>query len=351
MKKRDSYWQIVRGICILAVVMIHCPNALAYSRDSMDYNGWIVLRQIIDFPVPVFVFMAGYFARQDKCLKSPLGYLKTRGGGLLIPYFLWTILYSVISMIHSGRWSDAIPLLLMNLITGKAASPLYYVLLLMQMEILLPIMIKILKKGGFGRIVLWMITPFYLLYVYMYCFLWGEHPTLYGTLFPAYLIFYVIGLEASEQKEYIVKVVRKYGKVIWILFTLGISILEGIIISGINMPQIAVSQMKFSSFLYSITIILFLLKHFSQEEKGIQNYLKKILNIIGNDSYGIFYLHCLIIKIETVVGKRIAVTVPWIVSTLIYCVTAVLICEVVIYCLRKITANSTGNKYLKQIGF
>lgn len=83
MKKRDSYWQIVRGICILAVVMIHCPNALAYSRDSMDYNGWIVLRQIIDFPVPVFVFMAGYFARQDKCLESPLGYLKTRGGGII----------------------------------------------------------------------------------------------------------------------------------------------------------------------------------------------------------------------------------------------------------------------------
>ena len=26
--KRDTYWQMIRGICIIAVIMIHCPTAL-----------------------------------------------------------------------------------------------------------------------------------------------------------------------------------------------------------------------------------------------------------------------------------------------------------------------------------
>lgn len=68
MKQRDPYFQAIRGICICAVILIHC-QATGHTTFAEYYQ--IILRQTINFPVAVFVFMAGYFAYP----------FKMRGGG------------------------------------------------------------------------------------------------------------------------------------------------------------------------------------------------------------------------------------------------------------------------------
>lgn len=65
--KKSQYWQIIRGICILAVIMIHCPQ---------EKYIWLGIRQIINFPVALFIFMAGYFVNLQKIDKQ---WLKNRG--------------------------------------------------------------------------------------------------------------------------------------------------------------------------------------------------------------------------------------------------------------------------------
>ena len=63
MKEKREYWQSVRGICILAVVLIHSLGEFDYSTG---YNvEFVILRQIINFAVATFVFMAGYFVNVD----------------------------------------------------------------------------------------------------------------------------------------------------------------------------------------------------------------------------------------------------------------------------------------------
>ena len=79
-KKRDRFWQAVRGVCILAVVMIHCPDASRYASSSIEFYTWILLRQFIDFPVAVFFFMSGYFVKPDKVEQNPKQYVLKRGG-------------------------------------------------------------------------------------------------------------------------------------------------------------------------------------------------------------------------------------------------------------------------------
>lgn len=76
---KSQYWQIVRGICILAVVMIHCPSGIEYGIS--DKSLWLILRQIINFPVALFVFMAGYFVNVTKIETDSCSYLLKRGGG------------------------------------------------------------------------------------------------------------------------------------------------------------------------------------------------------------------------------------------------------------------------------
>ena len=75
---KSQYWQIVRGICILAVIMIHCPTGR--SHTNLDYTVWIVLRQFINFPVAIFIFLAGYFMTPEKVQGDYKTFFFKRGG-------------------------------------------------------------------------------------------------------------------------------------------------------------------------------------------------------------------------------------------------------------------------------
>ncbi len=80
MKEKKEYWQEIRGICILAVVLIHALGGFAYT-DGED-TGFIILRQIINFTVATFVFMAGYFVDVDRSSNGKCNsksWLKNRG--------------------------------------------------------------------------------------------------------------------------------------------------------------------------------------------------------------------------------------------------------------------------------
>lgn len=79
MVKRNPYWQVIRGICILAVIMIHCPSGTKFSIGSTSFNTWLLIRQALNFPVAVFFFMAGYFVNIDRCEKNADKFLLTRG--------------------------------------------------------------------------------------------------------------------------------------------------------------------------------------------------------------------------------------------------------------------------------
>ena len=68
MTKRDQFWQAVRGVCIICVVLIHCKNGLGYQSSAEQgyfFDYWLVMRQLINFPVAVFLFLAGYFTKID----------------------------------------------------------------------------------------------------------------------------------------------------------------------------------------------------------------------------------------------------------------------------------------------
>ena len=63
LKRRSDYWQIIRGISIIAVVLIHCTSFLAYPIVSFDGGYYYIFRNIINFPVALFFFMAGKFSK------------------------------------------------------------------------------------------------------------------------------------------------------------------------------------------------------------------------------------------------------------------------------------------------
>ena len=85
MERKREYWQSIRGICILAVVLIHSLGGFDYS---VGYDTeFIVLRQVINFAVATFVFMSGYFVPVEKICNTDFSYnewILNRGGRLCV---------------------------------------------------------------------------------------------------------------------------------------------------------------------------------------------------------------------------------------------------------------------------
>lgn len=57
MAKRDPYLQVVRGLAIAAVVLIHCLPQEAAS---------VALRPFLNFAVAAFVFLSGYLTPRER---------------------------------------------------------------------------------------------------------------------------------------------------------------------------------------------------------------------------------------------------------------------------------------------
>lgn len=54
---RVAYWQYLRGLCIILVVLIHSKTGILYQEDihSWNFNYWLLLRSLINFPVAIFI--------------------------------------------------------------------------------------------------------------------------------------------------------------------------------------------------------------------------------------------------------------------------------------------------------
>ncbi|MBU3142613.1 acyltransferase [Clostridium sp. CF012] len=303
-KDKDNYFEIIRGICIICVVLIHSQNGIEYKDSgiySFNYDYWLIGRQFINFPVAVFVFLTAYFTNITKVTESPLRYYKSRGSRLLIPFLVWSILYSALSVVIGGFNIDIVSILL-KIVEGQASTPMYYIVVLMQLVLITPILIRCIGNR-YLNLMVFLITPIYLILIYAYSYVTKHQMPLYGTLFPAWLIFYYLGLYIKIKGYPITIKVKPVGKALIIVLGVSLfSIIECYLMIYLGFEDgFASSQIKISSFLYSISIINLILVLKDNHHKTMQNAIVKI----GNYSYGIFYVHCFWLLIINVVIVKI----------------------------------------------
>lgn len=85
-KTKNVYWQYVRAICIICVVLIHCKTGIGYKdsgSESWNFHYWLIMRQFINFPVAIFVFLSGYFINIKTFSKTNIKDSFTGGGDFL----------------------------------------------------------------------------------------------------------------------------------------------------------------------------------------------------------------------------------------------------------------------------
>ena len=282
--QRSQYWQMVRGVCIFAVIAIHCPTG-GYTK--LDYNAWIILREVLNFPVAIFIFMAGYFITPEKVQGNYIAFYLSRAKRLLLPYFVWSGIY----LIGTGVMGETRKMfdIISALVCGDAAVPLYYIVVLVQLTIITPWLLTHRKSW------MYLITPIYLLILYTYNLVHGFMPVLYETLFPAWFFFYLFGMDCRSGKYE--RLIKKIS-IRWILVFLIISTAETYVLKYVfgGNDSFVISQIRFGSFMYAAAIALWL-------QKCNTDCSRNILAVLGDYSYGIYYCHMIVLWI---VSKLIA---------------------------------------------
>ena len=329
-KIKSEYWQMIRGICMLAVIIGHCLQG-AYGTG---FYATVVGRTSINFTVSVFVFMSGYFTKTEKVWEH--GYRKQRLKRLLIPYLLWNILYTVKNMVLADemnlrRW-------IIDFIVGKASAPLYYILVLVQLTLLTPCIIKIRQKKIWGKL-LYLLTPLYLVFVYGYNMTLGKRPYLYETLFPAWFLFYLLGMDC--RKGTFDKIISKIH-FWWVIMGWLLSFLESLVLlkMGCN-PGFVCSQIKYGNFLYSMLLIAWLKKKESCMDCNL-------LSRIGDCSFGMYFIHMMVLQVVQKMTEMFSLNKMWILNWGI----SFLFTTIISYCLVAFTRKVSQNqKLLRGIGF
>lgn len=166
--------QICRAIAIIAVVIIHnCPQ---------EYEG-IVIRCFVNFAVALFIFLSGYLTNLvNNNIKI---FYKKRLMRVIIPYCIWSILYTI----ASNKWDDFI----FNFITGQCCGIYYFIIVYIQLTILVPWISKLiqLKYWELG----FLITPFFILIEYIFTLNSKQIMSPYnGLFFGVWFIFFYLGM-------------------------------------------------------------------------------------------------------------------------------------------------------------
>ena len=272
-KTKNENIQFLRGIAILAVVIIH---------SSMPDVLRVVIRPFVNYAVALFIFLSGYLTNID--ISDKKNFMKKRIIKVIVPYMIWSIIFSVPSKFeHFG----------LNLLTGRCCGIYYYIFVYVQFVILTPLISRLIKSqyAWIG----WLITPISTLifrYIFKYMGL-TILSTNFNYFFFAWFIYYYMGLYMGND---IFKPIKKeYMYWLLYLFSIILSITEGFIWYKAGDFDLATTQLRLTSIITSsifITICYFYIRN-----GNTQNAISKFFVCVGNYSFGIYLSHILIISI------------------------------------------------------
>ena len=128
-EKQSNKIQVLRGLAIIAVVLIHnTPIGLAQ----------VYCRPFINFSVALFLFLSGMLSNSERW--NP----KKRIFKVIIPYFIWTLFYVIL---NNYKMPTKIPLsYIKTLFIAGAAAIMYYVFVYCELTLLIPLIDKLARS-------------------------------------------------------------------------------------------------------------------------------------------------------------------------------------------------------------
>lgn len=314
---RDRYLQAIRGLAIACVVCIHCLPQCAAS---------VVLRPFLNWAVAGFLFLSGLLTSESKILRG----VAKRLHKVLIPYLVWSGIYLVVTQrLTAGG-------IVKGVLFGTSSAQMYYLLVYAQLVMLTPLLYRVLRSH---RLLVYCVTPVFLLVREVAAIVGVALPQV-QVLFPAWLLFYVLGLDWG-----------KVGRVA----TRRCSLLPGLLVACLFLQLVsgfawlargdynmATTQLKLSSMATSaVLVVLIGLTGHRLRQLFARSYLVKL----GDLSFGIYLCHILVLGVVTKVLGFVAI--PALMATVVNLAVTL----VVSACVVAVGATLLPRKVCEALGF
>lgn len=321
--------QILRGIAISAVVLIHLFNLglLNISEQQNGYWFFQLTHSLLQFAVPCFVLISSImlsYVFKDKPLKLGVFY-RQKFKRIMIPYIIWTFIY-IVPQIILGQLAIGKLFKLSSwsywLLYGKAYTHLYFMSIMVQFCIAAPIIFysikmicKFFKKYSLGIVLALAITTqigvYWINRLYIYPYFKST-----ATLLVWYSYICLIGVWIGFYLEETCRFLKRYlgillggtGIVTILYLVYRVLILNGHAINTFYY------QMIWYIYVLCVSLVLLVMAGEIKWEK-----LERVLEWYGEFSFGIYLMHPLltyiltqVIKVSNPVGLLIIIYISFI---------------------------------------
>lgn len=299
-KKRKYELSLMNIICCFVVIFIHTNSEMIVAADksSLGYMLSFVLWQAASFVVYGFIFLSGIkqFLNKGDDFSIAKFYSK-RLTAVVIPYCLWVIAYYIYDC-ATGIENFSISTLTYYMYSGDYIGHFYFVILIIQFYLLMPLWIKLFKKVSPilmipASIFITIIFGQYLPNV-VDVFVPGYYFRFADRTFTSYFMYWVmgayIGMYYDRAKELLVKN-RPFiysVQIFMTAFAIAIAYYNSVAAKGYLWIENLMSFYRFITVISLFTVC-------------IKTPVKKICSVplvrcIDKSSYIIYLCHCLIMK-------------------------------------------------------
>lgn len=288
---RVSVWDKWKGAAIIAVVLIHASGSTAnFPVGSFNYEFGIILRQMINFPVGLFVFLAAFFAtRSTRESDSYWVTVRKRVWRLALPFLLWSLIYFGAKLVRGSLVFEEIPLKLLN---GSSVAVGYFVIVMIQMSLISPL----LERFNFKQLIkllpisllLSLVTTYTLQLVYPESII-SKFPY-YALPFSIWLPFYIGGLIVGKRKGVVWNGLSIGGALLIYCLCVCLSFAESTLLLQ-ELRGLATSQLKVTSILTTSSVCLLVIVAGRRSDNNREN----VLSWLGERSFYFYLSHMLIL--------------------------------------------------------
>lgn len=277
MKERNHFFDIVKGLGILVVITTHFSWKAA-ERLRYLFPFWVYMT------IPAFLIISGYVATASYEKKGIDSMMQAYDKKILVhKYLRYTVpflfVYAVDVVCHTmEEKSFHIKSVILYFFRGGfGGAGTYYYPILLQFIFLFPILYFIIKRYKNGLWICFMLNVAYEISVKVFMI----SAKSYRLLIFRYILVIAYGCYLYQNKE------NKLGRKNWILFFAGFLFI--LATDYLNYSPLTVSYVTRTC----VYAVLYFLPLFSLAMKYLKNIRCRLLELLGNASYHIFFIQML----------------------------------------------------------
>lgn len=288
MTNRIDYFDALRGLAILGVVATHVGSlANVFEKDSFDFFFTIFWRNFWNFCVPLFISISGYFLAKKQIVEACdyNEFIKKQIPRVYWPMLFWSFIWFFLAIANNANLFSEV----LKLITFQSSTPYYFIALIIQYYLLLPVLKRFVNIRGLIASAAISLSATLIIFLVRYYSSLDLPLIIYGGNFLTWIMFFLLGLLIGSGVK--LKISNSALLLYTVLFYLLSCTETYLLIDLFNKPKDAVTAIKFFSFIYSFVLITYLFNN--------QDVIRsRILNALGRYSFGIYLMHMFVLHIE-----------------------------------------------------